>query len=138
MNEATAPKDSKVRQVELMISNLLRIGVRVSLTLIILGTVMSFIHHPEYLYRRRPLERLTTPGGAAVPHTLHDVWEGINGLRGQAIVAFGLLLLIATPVVRVGISILGFIYERDLAYTAVTSLVLLLLILSFVLGRAEQ
>ena len=49
----------------------------------------------------------------------------------------GLLLLIATPVVRVAVSILGFVYERDWRYILITSIVLGLLILSFALGRAE-
>ena len=49
----------------------------------------------------------------------------------------GLMLLIATPVARVAVSILGFVYEHDRRYVIITSIVLALLILSFVLGKAE-
>jgi uncharacterized membrane protein len=47
----------------------------------------------------------------------------------------GLLLLLATPVLRVAVSILAFIYEKDGIFVMITSIVLALLLLSFVLGR---
>ena len=82
------------------------------------------------------MKRLTQPG-AALPHTLRDVVAGVRGLRGQALVTVGLLLLIATPVVRVGVSILAFFYQRDRIFTLITTVVLCLLLLSFVLGKVE-
>jgi uncharacterized membrane protein len=68
---------------------------------------------------------------------LLEVFDGLRHGRGQAIVMIGLLILIATPVMRVAVSILGFVYERDAPYFLITVLVLTLLILSFVLGRVE-
>ena len=44
--------EERVRKVELLISNLLRTGVIFSLGLIVLGTVVSFAQHPEYLTER--------------------------------------------------------------------------------------
>jgi len=128
--------DERARGVELLISNLLRIGVGASLLIVVFGTVVSFIHHPDYLTQPPALQRLTTPG-AAFPHTLRDVVKGVRDIRGQAIVMVGLMLLIATPVARVAVSILGFVYEHDRRYVIITSIVLALLILSFVLGKAE-
>lgn len=55
-------------------------------------------------------------------------------LRGPAIVVLGLLILMATPVARVAVSIVLFLEERDETYAAITAIVLRLLILSFVLG----
>ena len=129
--------DEKVRQVELLISGLLRVGVVTSLLVVLTGTVISFVHHREYLRSTEPLRRLTTPGGAAFPHNVHEVWRGVKEGRGQAIVVVGLLLLIATPVMRVAVSVFAFVYERDPAFVLITSIVLLLLLLSFVLGKAE-
>ena len=134
---ATTRSDERVRSVELLISNLLRFGVITSLLIILLGETVSFVHHPEYLSNPPALQRLTTPG-AAFPHTLRDVLYGVREFRGQAIVMLGLLLLIATPVVRVAVSIVGFALEGDYAYVVITSIVLALLILSFVLGAAER
>lgn len=132
----TTDADERVRRVELVISNLLRGGVLASLALIVAGTIMSFIHHPEYFTSPADFQRLVEPG-AAFPHTLQDVIQGILLFRGQAIVTAGLLLLIATPVMRVAVSIFAFIYQEDRTFTYITALVLFLLLLSFFLGKVE-
>ena len=55
-----------------------------------------------------------------------------GGLRTAAIIQFGLLLLIATPIARVAVSLIGFALERDRTYVVVTSIVLAILIYSVV------
>lgn len=132
----TFDAEDRVRRVELVISNLLRAGVVGSLVLVVIGTVLSFIHHPEYFSSPADFERLVQPG-AAFPHSLDDVIQGILLFRGQAIVTAGLLLLIATPVMRVAVSIFAFIYQQDRTFTYITALVLFLLLLSFFLGKVE-
>jgi uncharacterized membrane protein len=122
-----------VRRAELFLSNVLRGGVLTSLGVILAGTLVSFFHHPEYVSSPQELARLTQ-AGAAFPHTVRDVVAGLAELRGQAIVALGLLILVATPVARVAVSILLFLEERDRTYAAITAIVFLLLILSFFLG----
>jgi uncharacterized membrane protein len=126
---------ARVRRVELLISNILRIGVATSLVIIVAGTLLSFVHHPDYVSDPRELQRLTRPG-AAFPHTLSDVLTGVAHLRGQAVVVIGLLVLLATPVARVAVSIFAFAYQRDRVFVVLTSTVLLLLLLSFALGQA--
>jgi len=116
-----------------LLSNVLRGGVLASLGVILAGTLITFIRHPEYVSSPQELGRLTQ-AGAAFPTTLRDVIAGLAELRGQAIVVLGLLILIATPVARVAVSILLFLEERDRTYAAITSIVLLLLILGFVVG----
>ena len=133
---AAAGPSPAVRKVELIISTTLRIGVITSIVIIAAGMVISFVHHPDYLRDPAELQRLTAPG-AAFPHTLSDVIAGVKELRGQAIVAVGLLVLLITPVVRVAISVVAFLFERDYAFTIITIIVLSLLLLSFVLGRVE-
>jgi uncharacterized membrane protein len=134
--QADLETEERVRRVELLISNLLRSGVFISLTLIVLGTGLSVIQHPEYLGSPAALQHLTEPG-AAFPHTLPDVWFGIERFEGDAVVTLGLLVLIATPVIRVAVSIFAFIYQEDRNYTLITLVVLCLLLLSFVLGAVE-
>jgi uncharacterized membrane protein len=132
--DSTMQAAARRRKVELLISNLLRLGVSVSLVIIVAGTLLSFVHHPSYVSAPGELKRLTQPG-AAFPHTLADVMQGVADLRGQAIVVVGLLVLLATPVARVAVSILAFVYEGDRVFVALTTIVLFLLVLSFLLGR---
>ena len=132
-----AAEDPRVHRVEVIISNLLRTGVTTSLAIIVIGTIISFAHHPAYFHSREEFHRLTAPAVAEFPHTISGVLRGVAHLEGQAIVALGLLLLISTPVVRVGVSIFAFVYQHDSTFVVITTIVFLLLILSFLLGKVE-
>ncbi|HWE04916.1 MAG TPA: DUF1634 domain-containing protein [Tepidisphaeraceae bacterium] len=123
----------KSRQVEILISVLLRTGVVASLIVISAGMIVTFIHHPDYARSSEQLARLTKPGGA-FPRSLGEMTAGLREFQGRAIVVAGLLLLIATPVMRVAVSIFAFVYEKDKVFVIVTSIVLALLLLSFFLG----
>jgi uncharacterized membrane protein len=127
-------QDQRVRRVELAISTLLRVGVLTSLLVVLIGTVVTFVHHPHYLSSHHDLRPLTKPG-AEFPHSLPSLIRGLQHGQGRAIVMAGLLLLIATPVLRVAVSVLAFRYQHDRTFVVITSVVLMLLLTSFVLGR---
>jgi uncharacterized membrane protein len=128
--------EERVRKVELLISNLLRTGVVLSLALIVLGTVITFAQHPEYLSERSFFGR-SSARRTPILQSLSAVSTGLAAFYGEAIVTLGILLLIATPVIRVGVSIFAFIYQRDRLYTVITATVFCLLLLSFVIGKVE-
>lgn len=121
------------RWVDQLISWVLRAGVTISLVVVIAGMVITFAHHPDYFRSRPALGALTDPG-TSYPRSIAAVVEGVREGRGQAIVTLGLLLLIATPVARVAVSIAVFVIERDRLYVVITTVVLGLLLLSFILG----
>ena len=133
VSPSTPTMQRRLFRTENLISRVLRIGVLASLLFIVTGTVISFVHHPKYLSSSVDLHRLTQPG-AAFPRTLSDAFIGARELRGQAIVTIGLLLLIATPIMRVAVSIFIFLCQKDRIFTLITSIVLCLLLASFVLG----
>ncbi len=56
--------------------------------------------------------------------------ESLAKLRPIAIAQLGLLVLVATPVVRVIASVVGFALERDRLYVAITLGVLVILLVS--------
>ena len=66
-------------------------------------------------------ERRPSTGGWAIIHAM-----GFSSFR--AIIQFGLLLLIATPIARVTFSLVGFAMERDWTYAVITAIVLAILI----------
>jgi uncharacterized membrane protein len=121
---------------ELVISILLRAGVILSLFVIVFGLTLSFTHHHDYIHSRGLVPQLTG-SNRTFPHTLHETATALCELRGEAFIIVGLLLLIATPVMRVAVSVVAFLLERDWIFVAITSVVLALLILSFFLGRVE-
>jgi len=125
-----------VRKVEALISHILRGGVVISLLVISFGLALSLRHHRDYFSSAGALKQITTPG-REVPHSVGEVLHGVAEMRGEAIIAAGLLLLIATPVVRVAVSILVFVFDKDWMFVVITAFVLGMLILSFFLGRVE-
>lgn len=125
----------RARAVELVTSRLLRVGVVTSLVVVVAGIVVSFLQHPSYLSSREQLEGLIGPG-ASFPHTIPAVLAGLESGHGPAIVMAGLFLLIATPVLRVAGLVLAFAYQRDRVFVVITSVVLALLLVSFLVGRA--
>jgi len=130
------PSSPHAARIELLISTLLRIGVTLSLSIVVLGTIVTFIHHSDYRTNPGVLPTLTQPEKATFPHTLHAVVTGLAAFTGQSLVILGLILLIATPILRVAISIFIFLHDHDRIFVYITSLVLALLLLSFVLGKA--
>jgi uncharacterized membrane protein len=131
-----AHPDPAIRSLEAVISRLLRVGVITSVGLIIAGMVATFVQHPAYLTSSTELEHIVAPG-ATFPHALGVLLIGLHQLRGEAIVTLGLLVLMATPMMRVFVSVVAFIYHRDRIYIVVTATVLGLLLLSLVLGRVD-
>ena len=124
------------RWVDTAISNLLRAGVVISMIVVVIGLVFTFVHHPQYIHSKSALGQLTD-AGTVYAHRIRDVATLTRHGGGQAIVMLGLLLLIATPVMRVAFSILAFAIERDRLYMTITVVVLALLLLSFAIGAAE-
>jgi len=124
--------------VELIISEILRWGVRVSLGLILLGTALCFLHCGDYGASGGTPEDLHAliTHGAQFPHTLGWIFGGLLALRGQAVLVAGLVLLISTPVLRVVAAIVAFTIYRDRAFAGISLLVLLLVITAFALGAA--
>ena len=127
--------EEKVRKVELAISLVLRIGVVVSVLVIAAGLAMMFAHHSAYLpltgrFSYKQLTSRVTP----FPHSFHALGHSIAKGQGQGIVVLGVLILILTPVLRVAVGVVSFIYEKDPPMTIVTLYVLAVLIGSFFLA----
>jgi uncharacterized membrane protein len=57
-----------------------------------------------------------------------DLGAGLAAVRPQAIAQLGLLVLVATPIVRVVTSLVAFAIERDRLYVGITAAVLSILL----------
>ena len=126
-----------IDDIEKIISNLLRWGVLASLILIGSGTLLSFVHSNDYGAQGgspSDLQVLIRPE-AVMSFSISGFIHGLSQGQGQSLIIAGLILLIATPVLRVAISIITFAVERDWTFVGITSLVFLLLLFSFWLGK---
>lgn len=132
--DAAASRDAAVHRSELIISTMLRAGVLTSVALVLIGTIVTFIHHPSYLTSNADLA--TLKASDAFPTTIPAVARGLAHFEGRAVVMLGLLVLLATPILRVAVSIVTFAQQRDRVFVVITSTVLFLLLLSLGLGKA--
>jgi uncharacterized membrane protein len=112
-------------RMEVVVGQLLRYGVILSATVVLSGACIYLIRHAKevadyHVFRGEPTEFRTIPG----------VINGVIHGRGRGFIQLGLLLLIATPIVRVAFSIAGFALERDRLYVLFTLIVLLVLLYS--------
>jgi uncharacterized membrane protein len=121
-------EEAQTHGTELLISAVLRGGVLMSGGVTLLGVILFFIQTRG--------QALGDVAKLHYPHTLKDVFAGVGHGSALAIITLGLLLLIATPVTRIAVSILAFATERDWRYVGITTVVLLILMISFLLGRA--
>ena|SRR2546425_419236 len=106
---------------------ILRSGVILTATIISIGLLLLLLHQGGIAGTGVSL--------GSFPHTLSQVWSGLLMLRPQAIIALGLLLLIAMPIVTVITSMVAFTIERDRRFVVIAGIVLVILITSLLIGR---
>jgi uncharacterized membrane protein len=121
-----APAEARVEQ---MVGNLLRIGVLIAAAVALLGGIAFMIHHgsmtPDHTVFR---------GQPAMLSSLTGVIAGAIALQPAAIVQLGIVLLIATPVARVLLTLIAFAVQRDWMYVLISAIVLALLGYSLIVG----
>ena len=109
-------------RLEIFIGNLLRLGVLVSAVVVAIGGALYLAQHGHevvnYQSFRSELPELRNLPGICIA-AFH--------LRSDGIIQLGLVLLIATPVARVALAVIGFYLERDRLYVVVSLIVLAIL-----------
>ena len=110
---------------EQLIGGVLRAGVIAAAAVTLAGGIWHLAQSgnaaPDYhIFRGEPAEL----------RSLRGVLRGIAQGHSESLIQLGLLLLIATPVARVAFSVAAFALPRDRLYTAITLVVLAVLLAS--------
>ena len=113
------------RKVEDLVGNLLRAGVFLAALVVFSGAVVYLARHG-----REPADYRVFHGEPNQLRTIPGVLREAFAFQGRGIIQLGLLLLIATPVARVVLSIVGFAAERDRVYVGFATIVLVILLYS--------
>jgi uncharacterized membrane protein len=112
---STPPTDQRI---ESIIGAMLRTGVILSTAFVLGGGILYLTQfgaaRPEYG---------TFHGEPDTLRSVSGIVRGALALDSRALIQFGLLLLIATPVARVLFSIFAFAAQRDRTYVAITLIV---------------
>lgn len=112
----------------------LRAGVLLSMAFVVAGTAVGFGYGPERRAAAGLLSRLRAPMVRA--ESPSALLGNVGAWPGRSLAMVGILVLIATPLVRVASSCVVFRRQRDLRFTLLSLAVLLLLLTALLLGRA--
>jgi uncharacterized membrane protein len=110
-------------EVEQLVGRLLQFGVLLATVVVLTGGAMLIATHggnvADFRIFRGEASTLRSVGAAA---------HGAFTLDPRGVVQLGLVLLIATPVARVALTLGAFLIQRDRLYVVLTTIVLVLLL----------
>ena len=107
--------------IERMVSRVLKVGIAIAVALMAAGLVLA-------VFEKEGIPSHVVP--------LADLPALLGTFDPAAYLSLGLIVLIATPFVRVVGSIIAFALERDLRYVLITAVVFAVMCLSVALGKA--
>ncbi len=139
LQTTTVERNPDLLRVELTIAQLLRAGVILSFVILTIG-IAGVVVTGQTGYEQVRFEDVNSlvgyrAGHPPFPNAASDIITGLAAFKPYAIIALGLVVLIAIPVLRVAVSVIAFAWERDYLYVFITAFVLAMLILSFVIGE---
>ncbi len=113
-----------------VVGNVLRFGVLLSAAVILIGTALLIANSGF-----SGVSGALTYNPNQIPHGTFDVSlsalaSGLVGFQPYSLIELGVIILLATPVSRVLISVFLFAAERDRLYVYITAVVLALLLFS--------
>ena len=115
----------KDRDMQLIMGNLLRVGVVLSMTVVFVGGVIYLLGYGE-----QTADYSTFVVDEAGFFSLASIWTGLLEMNGKAIIQLGILLLIFTPISRVILAVISFIMERDYLYVLIGLMILVIILFS--------
>ncbi len=118
---------SSDRELEQFISKLLKYGVLLASTVVLMGGIVYLMR-----YGAEPVDYRFFQGEPSLLCSPKGVVTAVLAGHCRGVIQLGLLLLVATPVARVIFSLLTFLRKRDFTYVILTFLVLAGLIYSFI------
>lgn len=127
MKRAPAERDHEPRwsdhEVEQLVGRLLQLGVLIATVVVVAGAVMLIATHGGDVMNFSVFR-----GEASTLRSVSAAMRGALTLDPRGMVQLGLVLLIATPVARVALTLGAFLIQRDRLYVMLTAIVLVLLL----------
>jgi uncharacterized membrane protein len=114
---------------EIWISYVLRIGVLVAGAIILVGLALFVIEGPS---GTEPTSLHQVLAGGALTVHLGGIARGVASFDPIAIIQLGVLALVLTPLMRVAMTVILFVAQREWVFVAITATVLAILVLGLI------
>ncbi|RKT01559.1 DUF1634 domain-containing protein [Chryseobacterium defluvii] len=114
------------------VGNLLRLGVILSVITSLIGFIKLFLEG-----FKMPKNYSAFDIGNSSEKVWGHFWNSLCKGEGMAIIQLGILLLIFTPLMRIIFALIGYLKERDYTYVIISSIVLIIMAISFFTGYAH-
>jgi uncharacterized membrane protein len=124
-------KKFKDTDMQSLLGHVLRAGTVISISVVFLGGALYLYRHGHAVANYRTFVGIPN----FVKH-FPGIISGVVNIKGQAIIQTGIILLIATPILRVVCSAIGFVLEKDYLYVGISVLVLFIIFMSLLSGHA--
>ncbi|SDG78658.1 Uncharacterized membrane protein [Pedobacter terrae] len=129
----TAKKENlNDKDIQVILGTLLRAGVIISMSIVLIGGAIFLLHNKgaitDYKVFKPELSKFSSISG---------IFKGVASFQGDAIVQFGILMLIFTPIARIVFAIFSFLIERDYLYVLIGFIILAIITISLNGGIAH-
>jgi len=118
------------RDFQLIIGNLLRYGVWISLSVAFMGGIIYLLNHGNELENYSVFHENDTN----IFKVILNIYNGVVQGQGESIILLGIILLFITPILRLLISLFVFYFEKDYLYVSITTIVILIIGTSIFFG----
>ncbi|MEM0140983.1 MAG: DUF1634 domain-containing protein [Thermoplasmatales archaeon] len=138
--ESEEIKERKEKEEDLsskVLSQYLIWSVIISVSIIIFGT-LQFLITGSSGYVKLPVLVLIKSGGIytnVFPHYLNTIGTGILKVKSFAIIEFGILILVLSPIGRMFLQIFIYAKERDRNFVIIAASVFIILVFSLYISR---
>jgi len=130
--DTTGKENLNDKDIQVILGTLLRAGVIISMSIVLIGGAIFLIHNKgaitDYKVFKPELNKFSS---------IVAIFRGVLSFQGDAIVQFGILMLIFTPIARIVFAIFSFLIERDYLYVFIGMIILAIITISLNGGLAH-
>jgi len=120
------------KDIQIILGTLLRAGVIISMSIVLIGGIIYLVHNKgviaDYKVFKPELSKFSS---------IVSIFKGVLTFHGDAIVQFGVLMLIFTPIARIVFALFSFLIERDYLYVLIGLIILTIITISLNSGLAH-
>lgn len=135
-NNTTSTAERQKYDMQQLVGNTLRIGVSLACLVAFVGGIIYLVNHGSEPFDLADYQNFSYGNAAAHADytTLRGIFAGLASFSAVGWIQTGVLILILTPIMRVFLSLIDFLKDRDWLYAIITAIVLAVIVSNSIEG----